>query len=118
MGKNHPNLGGDAAGSKSGGKEGKGGKEFSQKIKLSQIVVQSYKQAGDVIKEIQKGAKFEDVAKKVSIDSTKAAGGLVGSVEKKDVPEEIWEAMNRLRVNEISDPIKSKKGFYVIKRSV
>jgi len=95
------------------------GKDYTQKLKLNQIVVQSMKQADDIIKQLSKGGSFEELAKKFSIDSaSKAAGGALGAVEKKDVPIEIWDASLRLRVNEISDPIKTAKGIYIIKRTV
>jgi len=132
MGKKEKSSGGgkaEAAGAKQsgGGKSSGGGKpavqgkgkDYTQKLKLNQIVVQSLKQADDIIKQLSKGGSFEELAKKFSIDSaSKAAGGALGSVEKKDVPIEIWDASLRLRVNELSDPIKAAKGIYIIKRTV
>lgn len=108
-----------SGGKPTGGAQGKGGKDYAQKLKLNQIVVQSMKQADDIVKQLSKGGSFEELAKKFSIDSaSKAAGGALGSVEKKDVPIEIWDASLRLRVNEVSDPIKAAKGVYIIKRTV
>ena len=91
----------------------------STKMKVSHILVPTFKQAEDIIKQIEKGAKFEDMARKYSTDTTcKAQGGLLGPIEKEDVSEEFWDAASSLRVNEISDPVKDNKGFHVIKRSM
>jgi len=89
------------------------------KIKVSHILVPTFKQAESIIKEMEKGAKFEDMAKKYSTDATcKAQGGLLGPIEKGTVSEEFWDAASSLRVNEISDPVQDHKGFHIIKRSV
>ncbi len=87
------------------------------KLKVRHILVQTFKQAEQISKELQKGAKFEDLARKYSIDTTcKADGGLLSSVEKSNVSEEFWDAATSLRINDISDPIEDKKGFHIIMR--
>jgi|SRR5271157_1011826 len=92
---------------------------ISTKLKVSHILVPTFKQAESIIKELESGAKFEDMARKYSIDATcKAQGGLLGTIEKNAVSEEFWDAASSLRTNEISDPIKDHKGFHIIKRSV
>nr|MDO8115350.1 peptidylprolyl isomerase [Candidatus Sigynarchaeota archaeon] len=89
----------------------------TSKIKVSHILVATFKQAEEIIKDLQKGAKFEDLAKKHSTDTTcKAQGGLLGTIEKQNVSEEFWDAATSLRINEVSDPIQDHKGFHVIKR--
>ncbi len=87
------------------------------KLKVRHILVQTFKQAEQISKELQKGAKFEDLARKFSIDTTcKADGGLLSNVEKSNVSEEFWDAASSLRINDVSDPVEDKKGFHIIMR--
>ncbi len=91
----------------------------TSKIKVSHILVASFKQAEDIIKQLNSGAKFEDLAKKFSLDKTcKDNGGLLGIIEKTTVSEEVWDTAISLRINEVSDPVQDRKGFHVIKRTV
>ncbi len=89
------------------------------KLKVRHILVQTFKQAEQIIKELQKGAKFEDLARKYSIDTTcKADGGLLSNVEKNNVSEEFWDTASSLRINDVSDPVEDKKGFHIIMRVI
>ncbi len=89
----------------------------SLKLKVKHILVPTFKQAEQICKELEKGARFEDLARKYSIDTTcKAEGGLMSNVEKSNVSEEFWDAAVSLRVNDISDPVEDKKGYHIIMR--
>ncbi len=111
MGKDHPQK---SAPSRSTGPHG-----ATMKLKVRHILVPTFKQAEQICKELEKGAKFEDLAKKYSTDPTcKAQGGLLSNIEKTSVSEEFWDAASSLRVNGVSDPVQDKKGFHVIQRIV
>ncbi len=87
------------------------------RLNVRHILVQSFKQAEQICKELEKGANFEDLARKYSIDSTcKAEGGLLSNIEKQNVSEEFWDTAVSLRINDISDPVEDKKGYHIIKR--
>jgi parvulin-like peptidyl-prolyl isomerase len=89
------------------------------KLKVRHILVQTFKQAEQISKELQKGANFEDLARKYSTDPVcKAQGGLLSNIEKNDVSEEFWDAASSLRINGVSDPVKDKKGFHIIMRII
>jgi parvulin-like peptidyl-prolyl isomerase len=90
----------------------------NHKVKISEILVGSFKEAEMIEKELDKGVKFEDLAKKYSIDKSKASGGEIGSVEKSQVPEEIFDAAITLRINEYSDPIQIKRGYAIVKKVI
>jgi foldase protein PrsA len=91
----------------------------TSKLKVGHILVASFKQAEDIIKQLNAGGKFEDLAKKLSTDAaSKQNGGLLGTIEKQDVSGEFWNTAISLRVNEVSDPVQDRKGFHIIKRQV
>lgn len=75
-------------------------------------------EAKDVIKQLKKGEKFEDLAKKHSDDTTTAGeGGLYSNFDKKDVVEEFWNASVDLKDNAYTTaPVKSSYGYFVILR--
>ncbi|MGV3707446.1 MAG: peptidylprolyl isomerase, partial [Gemmatimonas sp.] len=67
--------------------------------------------------EIAGGAKFEDVARRESIDSLSAVqGGSLGNGPNKGrFVTEFETAMNALKVGEVSQPVKSPFGWHIIK---
>ncbi|MDQ3517617.1 MAG: peptidyl-prolyl cis-trans isomerase [Gemmatimonadota bacterium] len=67
--------------------------------------------------EITGGAKFEDVARRESVDSASAAqGGLLGRITPAEpFVEEFKKAAFALNVGEISQPVLSQFGYHVIK---
>ncbi len=109
MGKEHPQKN---TASRPSGPHG-----TTMKLKVRHILLPTFKQAEQICKEIEKGAKFEDLARKYSTDPVcKSQGGLLSTIEKDGVTEEFWDAASSLRINEVSDPVKDKKGFHVIMR--
>ncbi|WP_223827210.1 peptidylprolyl isomerase [Undibacterium oligocarboniphilum] len=61
-----------------------------------------------------KAATFEDMAKSFSADGSAAKGGELGWIYPGDTVPEFEQAMNKLKVNEISDPVQSPFGFHLI----
>ncbi|HSY26099.1 MAG TPA: peptidylprolyl isomerase, partial [Burkholderiaceae bacterium] len=59
------------------------------------------------------GAKFEDLAKEFSNDSSASKGGDLGWLYVGDVPE-FDDAISKLKDGEISDPIESSNGMHII----
>ncbi len=76
------------------------------------------KEAQDIIKKLDKGEKFEDLAKEHSDDaSTASQGGLFDGFTKSDVVEEFWNASVSLKDEEYTkEPVKSSYGYFVIYR--
>ncbi len=63
---------------------------------------------------IDSGAKFEELAKLNSEDTTAAKGGDLGWVNPGDAVPEFDEAMKRLEINQVSAPVRTPFGWHLI----
>ena len=61
-----------------------------------------------------KTADFGDLAKKYSEDGTAADGGKLKWMGPGDLVPEFEQAMNRLQIGEVSDPVKTQFGWHII----
>ncbi len=72
--------------------------------------------AADVLKQAQKGAKFEDLAKKYSEDpGTKDKGGDLGWITQGQTVPEFEKTAFGLDKGKLSDLVKTQYGFHIIK---
>ncbi|HXQ32284.1 MAG TPA: peptidylprolyl isomerase [Steroidobacteraceae bacterium] len=79
------------------------------------ILVKEEQQARDAIAALNKGAKFEDLAKKVSIDGSKAQGGDLNWFTPERMVKPFAEALEKLNKGEYTkEPVKSDFGYHVI----
>lgn len=84
---------------------------------LNKIEVKTKEEAAQIIKDVQNGADFASLARKLSIDqATAPKGGDLGWVEEKDpfLPPFLLEAAKNLKQGEVSKPIALKNSFAVI----
>lgn len=86
-----------------------------ERMRVSHILVQSREKAEEVIKELENGALFEEVARAKSIDPTAQNGGDIGYFPKGQLIPEFENACAGLQVGEISGSVKTKLGYHVIK---
>ena len=63
---------------------------------------------------LDSGAKFEDIAKLYSEDATSAKGGDLGWLNPGDVVPAFEQAMDRLPLKKISDPVRTTFGWHLI----
>jgi peptidyl-prolyl cis-trans isomerase SurA len=63
---------------------------------------------------IESGAKFEDQARVNSEDASSAKGGDLGWVNPGDLVPDFAAAMDRLKINELSQPVRSPFGWHLI----
>jgi peptidyl-prolyl cis-trans isomerase SurA len=63
---------------------------------------------------IESGAKFEDQAKLNSDDGSAVRGGDLGWVSPGDTVPPFEEAMNKLKLNELSQPVRTSFGWHLI----
>lgn len=89
-----------------------GTKEFE----VRHILVENEADAKDIIAQLGKKAKFEDLAKKKSKDSSAANGGQLGWVAPGNLVKEFAEAMVQLKKGDYTKtPVHSKFGWHVIR---
>jgi peptidyl-prolyl cis-trans isomerase SurA len=85
-------------------------------VRVNEIVSESDAKAKiDRLKDrIDAGAKFEELAKLNSEDTTSAKGGDLGWVNPGDTVPEFDEAMKKLELNQISAPVRTPFGWHLI----
>jgi peptidyl-prolyl cis-trans isomerase SurA len=64
--------------------------------------------------QLQQGASFSAIARQFSQNPTAAKGGDMGVVQEGQVPNELYQALNKMHIGEISAPIRSVGGFYIL----
>ena len=75
------------------------------------------KEAEDIIKKLDKGEKFADLAKKYSDDEGTASKGGKLTVTYGAVVDEFWDGVTELKDGEYSkEPVKSEYGYHIIYR--
>ncbi|MBY8912622.1 peptidylprolyl isomerase [Bacillus sp. YC2] len=87
------------------------------KIRASHILVADKKTADEVEKKLKKGEKFETLAKEYSTDSSKSNGGDLGWFDKKSMVSAFSDEAFKLKVGQVSDPVKTKFGYHIIKKT-
>ncbi|MFX1343621.1 MAG: peptidylprolyl isomerase [Promethearchaeota archaeon] len=87
------------------------------KIKASHILVDKFSRAKEIIEDLEAGEKFESLAQKYSNCPSKKKGGNLGEFSKGDMVVEFWNACSKLKIGEISQPVKTQYGYHIIKRT-
>ncbi|NRD78357.1 peptidylprolyl isomerase [Bacillus sp. BRMEA1] len=91
---------------------------YKSEIKVRHILVKDLKTANDVKKQLDAGAKFEDIAKKYSQDTGSASnGGDIGWINNQNASQfdpDFVKGAYALKVNQISAPVKSQFGYHII----
>lgn len=79
------------------------------------ILVPTQEQAQKIIDQLKKGAKFEDLAKADSTDSSKSQGGDLGWFSPASMVKPFADAVQALKKNEYTQtPVQSQFGWHVI----
>ena len=84
-------------------------------VHFRMIVVESVEAARRVLDQLAAGANFVALARQVSVDATAGTGGLVGPVGLDDLRGELREALQGLRVGELSGIVPLPTGFAILK---
>jgi peptidyl-prolyl cis-trans isomerase C len=87
-----------------------------EQVRARHILVRTKEEAEAIIKEIEKGGDFAEIAKAKSIDPAKAQGGDLGFFGRGDMVPEFAEAAFNLKPGAYTkQPVKTQFGFHVIK---
>jgi peptidyl-prolyl cis-trans isomerase SurA len=73
------------------------------------------KKANDILAELKKGAKFDEVAKKDSDGPTAAQGGDLGAFGRNMLAKELEDKTFALKKGEFTDVIRTRQGFVILK---
>src|SRR5882724_3307962 len=106
--------------------------EQPEQIRLSELLVSTEKKgsdttddsqrlaaaeakAKDLLAQIRKGSSFEDVAKKNSDGPSAAQGGDLGGFKRGTLAKELEDKTFAMKAGEVSDIIRTKQGFVILK---
>jgi len=92
--------------------------EFRERdlVKMSQIVVEKEEEAKEILKSLKQGENFKKIAREKSLDPvSKFQGGEVEWFEKGQGEKEIEEALSKLEKGGISEIVKAKGNYYILK---
>ncbi|KMN46920.1 peptidylprolyl isomerase PrsA [Bacillus paramycoides] len=89
---------------------------YKPEIKASHILVSDENEANEIKKKLDAGASFEELAKQESQDiASKDKGGDLGYFGAGKMTPEFEKAAYKLKVGQISNPVKSPNGYHIIK---
>src|SRR5580700_612682 len=80
-----------------------------QRVKAAQA------KADDLLAQIRKGAKSDEVAKKNSDGPTAAQGGDLGEFKRGTLAKQIEDTTFAMKVGDVSDVIRTRQGFIIVK---
>ena len=88
----------------------------SNKIRVRQIVVATQAEAQAVMNRLQAGSDFVELARELSIDSSRDSGGDLGFFGPGEMIPEFEQAAMELEVGELSGVVQTSMGFHIIRR--
>ena len=78
-------------------------------------VTEAQAKANDLLDQLHKGAKFDELAKKYSDGSTAAQGGEIGDFKRGEMAKELEDKTFSLKAGETTDVIRTRQGFIIFK---
>ena len=90
---------------------------MSTKIRASHILVEKQSQAIKVQEELKAGANFSELARKYSTCPSGKRGGDLGQFGRGQMVKEFEVVAFSLKPGQVSDPVKTKFGYHLIKRT-
>lgn len=86
------------------------------KLRARHILVSHEFEANDILKKLQEGKKFEDLAKDFSLCGSAASGGDLGTFSKGMMVPQFEKALLALKENEVSGVVRTQFGYHIIQR--
>ena len=90
-------------------------KEGEAPAEDSATIAAAQKKADEAEAALKKGEKFEDVAKKYSQGPTASQGGDLGDFKKGVLAKQLEDRVFNMKKDEVSEPIRTKQGFVILK---
>ena len=87
-----------------------------EKVHCAHVLVKTEKEANAVLERLQKGEKFVNIAKEVSLCPSGKRGGDLGTFSRGAMVKEFEKAAFALQKGGLSPLVKTKYGYHVIKR--
>lgn len=87
-----------------------------EKVHCAHILVKTEAEAGTILERLNKGEKFANMAKEVSLCPSKKNGGDLGTFGRGKMVKEFETPAFALNKGQISGIVKTKFGYHVIKR--
>jgi len=66
-----------------------------------------------LVQTLREGASFESLARQVSVAASAEQGGDLGWVRASAMPDQLWNALDRMQPGDVSEPIRSNVGYHV-----
>ena len=85
--------------------------------RASHILVKNKSLAGEIYKRLQKGARFEQLAKEHSTCPSKSKGGDLGWFGTGQMVRPFEEAVKKMSRNRASKPVSTQFGYHIIKKT-
>jgi len=86
------------------------------KVKVSHILVKHQYEADDILRLLDAGSVFEELAKKYSICPSSKTGGSLGEVPIQKLDTDFADALIELIEGQISKPVRTRFGYHIIRR--
>ncbi len=87
------------------------------KLRASHILVKTKEEAEEILKKLDEGGDFAELAKEYSICPSKEKGGDLGQFSSGQMVKPFEDATMALKVGEISKPVETQFGWHIIKRT-
>ena len=87
----------------------------TERVRARHILVGTEQEAKDIRGRLDKGEKFEDLAKQFSLDGSKDYGGDLGYFTAPEMVPEFSKATFALKTGETSPPVKTDFGWHIIR---
>lgn len=87
-----------------------------EKVHVRHILVEQEYEAKDLLRKLEQGVAFEELARKFSRCPSSAQGGDLGSFGKGRMVEPFEEAAFALQIGQVSAPVRTRFGYHLIER--
>ena len=84
-------------------------------LRASHILVKTEEEATQIKNKLNQGADFEELARAKSMDATAQRGGDLGFFQKGQFVPEFEDKVLQMKKGEVSEPVKTRFGYHIIK---